>query len=275
MQFQVESVCHAHAKRVKGEDTGSVSLPGIGPEKGRGKGYIPMQKIAAALLGATLLSAPAGASDLFGGSTKDTPSTNSGYAWSWTGLYLGGVAGFGVGDAETVLSAYGDSLTADNDLDGAVYGAHLGYNFQQGRIVFGIEGGLYGTEMDSNSQSLLLPIAHETEVDWYGRVIGRLGVTTGSTMFYGFGGVAFGDVTSKLSAEGESITLSDETHVGWTAGAGLEHVIGGGWIGRVEYAHVDLGEEESSVNFGGEETGIRAEQDAVWDQITVGMSYKF
>jgi len=233
-----------------------------------------MQKIAAALLGATLLSAPAGASDLFGGSTKDTPSTNSGYAWSWTGLYLGGVAGFGVGDAETVLSAEGDSLTAENDLDGAIYGAHLGYNRQLGYMVFGVEGGIYGTELDTDGQVLFSPVAHETEVDWYGRVVARLGVTTGSTLFYGFGGVAFGDVTSTLTFGDQSKTLSDEQHIGWTAGVGLEHVIGRGWVGRVEYAHIDLGDEDSSITFKGDDK-FDVSQDVEWDQITVGLSYKF
>jgi outer membrane immunogenic protein len=237
-----------------------------------------MRTIATALLGATLLSAPANASDLFGGSTKDAPaSTASGYVFSWTGIYVGGVVGLGVGDAETEKSQERQeksySHVGDNDIDGAIYGAHAGYNLQRGNIVFGVEGGIYGTELDTDGQNLLFPVAHETEVDWHGRVIGRLGVTTGSTLFYGFGGVAIGDVTSTLTFGDESKTLSDEQHVGWTAGVGLEHVIGKGWIGRVEYAHVDLGEEKSSVSFG--ETDYDVNQDINWDQITVGLSYKF
>lgn len=240
-----------------------------------------MKRLAAALLGASLLSAPANASDLFGGSTKDAPAaTGQTYAFSWTGLYLGGVVGLGVGDAETekrreeIEEKSGSAHVGDTDIDGAIYGAHLGYNRQYGNIVFGVEAGIYGTELDTDGKALFSPVAHEAEVDWYGRVIGRVGVTTGSTLFYGFGGVAFGDVTSTLSFGDESKTLSDEQHIGWTAGVGLEHVIGRGWVGRVEYAHVDLGEESSSVSF--ENFGdFRVSQDIDWDQITVGLSYKF
>ncbi len=240
-----------------------------------------MKRLAAALLGASLLSAPANASDLFGGSTKDAPATTGqAYAFSWTGLYLGGVAGFGVGDAETekrreeIEGRSGREHVGDTDIDGAIYGVHLGYNRQYGNIVFGVEGGIYGTELDTDGQNLFSSVAHETEVDWYGRVIARLGVTTGSTLFYGFGGVAFGDVTSTLSFGDNDTKLSDEQHIGWTAGAGLEHVIGRGWIGRVEYAHVDLGEEKSSLS--SEQFGTYSvNQDIEWDQITVGLSYKF
>lgn len=222
--------------------------------------------------------------DLFRGSTKDSPAyIEQISAFPWTGFYLGGTVGFGTGDAETTLSEgdgeYSYSLTGDNDIDGAIYGIHLGYNAQRGNIVFGVEGGIYGTELDTDGQNLLIPITHETEVDWYGRVIGRLGVTTGSTLFYGFGGIAIGDVTSTLSAtdgrQSESISLSDEQHIGWTAGAGIEHVIGKGWIARVEYAHVDLGEEKSSLSFGEKSDSISVSQDVDWDQVTVGLNYKF
>lgn len=57
-----------------------------------------MKKIATALLGATLLSAPAGASDIFGssaGSTKDAPVANSGGVVNWSGFYVGGQIGYG------------------------------------------------------------------------------------------------------------------------------------------------------------------------------------
>jgi outer membrane immunogenic protein len=229
----------------------------------------------------------ANAADL-GGSYKDEPVASYGPGFSWAGLYIGGSAGFGVGDTSTTLnldyravekmvsdSGSGNGLEIfDYELNGAIYGAHIGYNFQRGNIVFGVEAGINGTDMDG-SDSILGPVfTSERELDWYATAVGRLGYASGKTLFYGFGGVAWADVTSTASFLGYKIDEQTETHVGWTAGLGIEHAISDRFIVRVEYSHVDLGEETTSYSLG-DYGSLEKDVDVKFDAIKVGASYKF
>jgi outer membrane immunogenic protein len=243
------------------------------------------------------------AADVYGGqSYKDAPTVIAADpVYSWSGPYIGASAGFGVGQSEnnvTLSEDYegdekGDSLPflpSIDELSGAVYGVHAGYNFQRDRIVFGVEASLNGTDIDGTSTSpglLGSLIQTETAIDWYATAVARLGIASGKTLFYGFGGVAWAGVDSKASGvlgldiPGASITLNNnsETPIGWTAGLGIEHALGANWTARVEYAHVDLGSTSSSASvlFDGEETGIVSthSQDIEFDTIKIGVNYKF
>lgn len=259
-----------------------------------------MKSIIAALL-TMVISAPAMAADAYvRGSTKDAPTeATDATPFNWGGAYIGGSAGFGVGQNKNDVTLFDEKDKSENipflpsidELSGAVYGIHGGVNMQRDHLVFGVEASLNGTEMtgDSTSPGLLGSVIHtETEIDWYATAVGRLGYAHGKTLFYGAGGLAFGDVCSKSSATlgvvvpGATIGLSDncETHIGWTAGVGIEHALDAGWIARVQYEHVDLGEEKSSnaVSLGGEaDSGISVShgRDVTFDTIKLGFSRKF
>ncbi len=239
-----------------------------------------MQKVAVLAAAVALVGGAniAKAADL-GGSYKDEPIASYGPAYSWAGLYIGGSAGFGVGDTSTTLGIdkLGSVELFDYDLNGAIYGAHVGYNFQRGNIVFGVEAGINGTDMDgSDSLSIIGPVAlkSEREIDYYATAVARLGYASGKTLFYGFGGVAWGDVTSKASVLGFGLDDQTETHVGWTAGLGIEHALSDRFSVRVEYSHVDLGEETTSYSLGDRIT-IDKDVDVKFDAIKIGASYKF
>jgi outer membrane immunogenic protein len=216
----------------------------------------------------------ASAADL-GGSYKDEPIASYGPAYSWAGLYIGGSAGFGTGDTQTTLSAFDDSLKiADYDINGAIYGAHIGYNFQRGAYVFGLEAGINGTDMDGSQGLFTSLLTSEREMDWYATATARLGYTSGKTLFYGFGGVAWADVTSRLALGGTTLIEDEESHIGWTAGLGIEHAVTNNFIVRVEYSHVDLGEETTSYDIAREFT-VDKDVDLKFDAIKIGASYKF
>lgn len=250
---------------------------------------------AAALAG---VSVSAHAADIHGGSMKDAPV----YAPSsplWTGLYVGGSVGFGVGDtsgklkfderggmydvpeidgeiafvAEEDDSDIGDILSSifssDYDVNGAIYGVHIGYNVQRdGGLVYGVELGLNGTDIDGSDTCVFI-FECERELDWYATAVGRLGYAAGNTLFYGFGGVAWGEVQTDVSLFGVSFLNGSETHMGWTAGVGIEHAFTDRFSARVEYSHVDLGEEDHDLG-----KGLKSEVDLNFDAIKIGASYK-
>jgi outer membrane immunogenic protein len=240
------------------------------------------------------MSTTAYAADLHGGSLKDAPAAYDAPAAIWAGLYVGGTVGFGVGnttgqlkkdskeedgpdpESAAMLVDVGDSgpdfaslFSSDYDVNGAIYGVHVGYNFQRDNLVFGVELGLNGTDINGSDACGLFGLAKcERSLDWYATTVGRLGYASGRTLFYGFGGLAWGEVQTDISLFGHNLN-GEETHVGWVAGLGIEHAMSDRFSVRVEYSHVDLGEEDHSLG-----DGLSSEVDLSFNAIKVGASYK-
>jgi outer membrane immunogenic protein len=83
-----------------------------------------------------------------------------------------------------------------------------------------------------------------------GTLRGRLGYAFDNTLFYATGGLAYGHVksfTHIFSAPNpELIGTEDSWKVGWTIGAGVEHMFAPNWSVKGEYLYYDLG--NSNVN---------------------------
>jgi outer membrane immunogenic protein len=239
-----------------------------------------------------LYSMPANAADLYDGSLKDTPYVAP---FSWTGAYIGVNAGLGAGDAEgrpeaitggggeiVIPAPIANFFSSDFDMSGATYGGHLGYNYQSGNVVYGIEGSIAGSSINGDGPAGLGFIVSEREVDWLATVTGRLGYAMGKSLVYAKGGVAFGEVSSSIRLGGISALEGDERHVGWTVGAGFEHAISQNITFRIEYAHVDLGSKTHSMSNTGNlnfapagSFALKSDVDMTVDTISVGVSYKF
>jgi len=236
------------------------------------------------------MAAPAMADGMYEGSMKDAPVEPFVHAPIWAGLYVGGTVGFGTGDTSGKLDidvdhpiipgaadAVEDLLATDYDVDGAVYGAFVGYNWQRGNIVYGIEAGLNGTDFDGHTDCGFVGLTDcNRELSYYGTVVGRLGYAVNNFLFYGFGGLAWGEVETDVSIAGSDLDgLSEDTsHIGWTAGVGLETALTPNFIVGIEYARVDLGEEDYSV-VSGSGIDIDNEVDMDFDVIKFRAAYKF
>jgi outer membrane immunogenic protein len=137
-----------------------------------------------------------------------------------------------------------------------VGGGHAGYNWQQGAAVFGFETDLQGTQLHSlmndnlvsNIPGGVLPPDSSAQtsaaIDWYGTFRGRLGVASGPWLFYGTGGLAYGNVSlsSRLTAFGRSTDLmTSDVKTGWVAGAGLGYLWRPDLSFSLLYQYVDLG----------------------------------
>ena len=198
----------------------------------------------AAVLSAFGLAGTAAAADLghHRGSIKDAPVV-AGY--SWTGFYLGAHAGLVTGNTQGYVADFGLGfpISTDYSLNGALYGVHAGYNWQRGALVFGVEGSWSGSNVQGNTACLVV-FDCKREVDSIYTLAGRLGWAMNRTMVYGLLGVAWGEVNTKVTSNFIPISLtSDETHVGWVAGFGLEHALSDRVSFRIEYMRIDLGDE--------------------------------
>src|SRR3954466_15075754 len=89
------------------------------------------------------------------------------------------------------------------------------------------------------------------KLTWFGTSRTRLGVLwSPNVLLYGTAGVAYGQVqdTATITSPVASVTGTfKDVKAGWTAGAGVEGVIGGGWTAKLEYLYIDLGKTEQTL----------------------------
>jgi outer membrane immunogenic protein len=185
--------------------------------------------IAAVALLATAIAAQA--ADL-PRSYKSPAYTAPAYA-SWTGFYVGLNAGYGFGKASVANNV---GSTGDFNVNGAVFGATAGYNFQTGTWVWGLEGDIDYSGMKGSSTAFCVP-ACTVSNSWLGTARARLGYAGWNNWLpYLTGGAAFGNV--KFEQAG---TVDSKTKIGWTAGVGVEYALLTNWSVKAEYLYADLG----------------------------------
>ena len=91
--------------------------------------------LGASLIALSAAAGPAAAADISQDTYTPPPDVtyNPAPAFTWTGLYLGGLVGYGWGNADTD--------NGDFDADGFLGGVFTGYNYQlPNNVVVGIEG---------------------------------------------------------------------------------------------------------------------------------------
>jgi outer membrane immunogenic protein len=191
---------------------------------------------------------------------------------TWTGIYLGFNGGWGWTNnnnsnnsltlAPTVPGAFapftvtGGSNSGNNNGNGPVFGGQLGYNYQAGSWVFGVEGDVDGTNIRKSQAGAIAPglvglspaifpsagsAFINTRQEWLASIRGRLGYTWGPGMIYVTGGGAWTGVQTNGGATlitGETATFSNSTTLsGWVVGAGYEYMIAPNWALRGEYLY--------------------------------------
>ena len=150
---------------------------------------------------------------------------------NWTGFYVGINGGYGWGSSKWDIPAVNPKPS------GGLAGGTIGYNFQTGQWVWGVEADLDWSGM---KDSIACGAGTcETKNDWLGTARARLGYAGWNNWLpYLTAGAAFGDVKADNSTRG---TTASKTQLGWTAGAGIEYAIRSNWSVKVEYLYADLG----------------------------------
>jgi outer membrane immunogenic protein len=194
-----------------------------------------ISRACAGLFALALLAVPARAAD----APVKGPIYKAAPVFNWSGFYVGGTIGYGWG--ETDWTAGGIRIPFDTD--GVIGGLTLGRNWQAAgsRWVFGIEGDISAADIKGR---VFLPCSGAgctSTVEWLSTLRGRVGYAQGTWLFYGTGGVAFGGVNYFAPAAPVDTT---RTEVGWTAGLGIEAMLGRNWSWKVEYLFVDLGRSD-------------------------------
>ena len=225
-------------------------------------------------------AAPAVAADLAARPyTKAPPMIAAVYDWS--GFYVGANGGWGTtrGCWDFVTPAGGFVANEGcHDADGGTVGGQVGYRWQAGSWVFGLEAqGNWADFKGSNVSLLGAPVNH-SKIDAFGLFTGQVGYAANNVLFYVKGGAAVTSNSYRINnVVGGALAgvTGDDTRWGGTIGAGLEYAFAPNWSVGVEYNHLFM--QDRTYNFttpAGAAFGTdRIRQDV--DLVTARINYRF
>jgi outer membrane immunogenic protein len=207
--------------------------------------------------------------------------------FSWSGFYVGGNVGYGWGSVKPDTISFYQPITTlvaqiagiDHNMDGVIGGGQVGYNYQMGTWVFGLEADISATGMKGSVTDSVNGYNAESKLNWLATGRGRIGFTYNRMLAYATGGVAVGEVKATVNdfyPSGTVTTTSAATHVGWTVGAGVESALWQNWSVKVEYLYVDLGSKDQ--NFyepAGGWPRIQAPASVTANIVRAGINYRF
>jgi outer membrane immunogenic protein len=229
------------------------------------------------------LSAPASAADLPARPyTKAPPIVAPIYDWS--GFYSGVNGGWGAArNCWDLVDTAGGLVGAEgcHDSNGATAGGQIGYRWQTGTFVVGIEGQGNWADFKGSNNSVLFPgiFTNQTKIQAFGTIAGQVGWAWNNVLFYAKAGGAvtsnryrtFFTPTGELATEG-----NEDARWGGVAGAGLEYGFGPSWSAGIEYNHLFM--QDRTVTFGTPGplplfSNERIRQDV--DLVTVRVNYRW
>jgi outer membrane immunogenic protein len=225
----------------------------------------------ASFAAAALIAGPAMAADMPVKAPPPAPVAN------WTGLYIGSYMGGLWGDKDWLFT--GPQTTTSHRVASYLGGGQVGYNWQTGNWVLGVEadGALAGGNGGSSTCPNPLDLC-TSQVRWLATATGRVGMTVWDKgLLYVKGGAAWvGDryFVRRVGNPAFDERSGDQTHLGWTAGAGLEWMLTPSVSAKLEYMYADVGSK--TFNFTLINTGAfieTARVDQTFHTVKVGINY--
>ena len=193
-------------------------------------------------------------------------------AWNWSGFYIGINGGYGFGNSDWSQSGV---TTGNFNVKGGMAGGTLGYNYQIGQLVLGIEGDYdWQNIRGSTSSTNAVCGACDTSSNWIGTIRGRIGYAFDRVMIYATGGGAVTDIKASTAAQ----PWASSTELGWTAGAGIEGAITDNVTAKIEYLFADFQKGScptSSCLLPGAPVGTAGNVSFNESMVRVGLNYKF
>ncbi|MGH6682313.1 MAG: outer membrane protein [Pseudolabrys sp.] len=177
------------------------------------------------------------------------PVFNPEPVYSWTGFYIGLHAGYGW----TTISGSDPTGTGTGDLDGWLAGGQLGYNYQIGKFVVGVEGDLSAADVKfSVDDPLGLGGGNATvKNDYFATLALRLGYAFDRFLVYGKGGAAFTREKWDITDGVGGFANGSFRRTGWMLGAGVEYALWNAWSIKAEYNYLHFGSIDEVLTTGG------------------------
>ena len=226
--------------------------------------------LAGLALMAVVVAAPASAADL----PRSMPYKAPAYvtAYNWTGFYLGAHVGYGWADFGGFDPVTG-ATTGSRSANGFIYGGQLGFNYQLGSWVLGIEGEFtFGDVKDR--EELGGGSFAEIKLEHIYTAAARIGYAFDRTLLYGKIGGAWTQEKYNFAVLGGTATGSVDRS-GWLLGVGLEYAFLANWTAKIEYNYMDLGSKTVTLTTTGGLVALPVNVDLDVQTIKAGFNYKF
>jgi outer membrane immunogenic protein len=188
------------------------------------------------------MAAPAAAADLPARPYTKAPAYMAAI-YDWSGFYVGANAGWGTTrKCWDFTSAAGTFIGAEgcHNATGGVAGGQVGYRWQSGALVYGLEAqGDWAGLSGSNTSLLFGTTTNRSRVDAFGLFTGQVGYALNNALLYAKGGAAVTTNRYDVLLAGTVVASAKENGIwGGTAGAGIEYGFAPAWSAAVEYDHI-------------------------------------
>lgn len=255
-------------------------------QKGPETGDNVMRLINSTTLALLMLTTAASAADLSRPFPYKAPPMVM--APNWTGFYLGANVGGGFGEDRIGFGVIGTPAFAstNNAFKGVLGGGQIGYNWQFGPYVLGLETDFQGSSLKNTLAAPCAPAicapagltaTYSQNVPWFGTARARIGYAQDTWMIYATGGFAYGSVETNATATAGPLVAafsSKETRTGWTVGGGIEVGLSANWSVKGEYLYVDLGSARNTWNVVGI-PAIYNDSHITMNVVRAGLNYRF
>jgi outer membrane immunogenic protein len=179
------------------------------------------------------------------------------------------------------------------DRKGILGGGQFGYNYQAGRVVAGLETDFDGIDADDTNTVVTkqlntgLPLNNtfRSDLQYLGTFRGRLGIVFHRALFYGTGGLAYGETRQRVDMFGPTGGVvqfhgdRSQIQTGYAAGGGVEYPLSRNISVKAEYLYYDLGKETLNVavipGSGGAGTGYNSQFRNDGHVVRIGVNYAF
>jgi outer membrane immunogenic protein len=201
--------------------------------------------------------------------------------FSWTGFYLGATAG-GIGlTSENTYTDAGGPSPGNGDTNkgsGLLAGGTVGYNYQMGQWLVGIEAdySMANAQTGASSSFNFAGGNGQANISSFGTLRGRLGWAADHTLLFITGGLAWADITNTAAAPIFNSSCRQGfsgTRTGWTFGGGIEHALTDHFTVKVEALYADFGSKSTTSSRCGCAFGFNAKTTAAIGRL--GLNYKF
>jgi outer membrane immunogenic protein len=201
--------------------------------------------------------------------------------YDWTGFYIGGNGGYATSrNCWGFVPVGGGAIIPDgcHSQSGGVVGGQVGYRWQGGPLVFGLEAQGDWASLRSSHVSPINPlITDSSKVTGLGLFTGQIGYAWNSALLYVKGGAALtsNSLLQATSLGGVGLNYATSTRWGGTVGVGFEYGFTPNWSAAIEYDRLFMGNSNNSfsVPVGAAAVVNRISQDV--DMVTVRVNYRF